>query len=203
MTGKLFAVFLCLYLLEAVAAIIVPPTIQKCCPINKELNVSPMFCALAPNQNSNANFHFDATTRFGRPHCPEDMIIVMYNSRTTSLTLVDDGLIVPWYNNKPSVRISPEKFCIDNVVDDDDSNSPRVWAAWVCQPSSVCEHLPCIQRCCGPSEHLRHVNGFPQCVAHIKSKPFVPEFHFEKNKHSSVEGRCCEHHNPNTFHSRK
>jgi hypothetical protein len=160
-----------LYLLHKVAAINVPPTVQKCCQTNEALNISPMFCASTANQSA-AILHFDAPTHFGRPHCQDDVVVVEYSSSKTALTLENDVLIVPLLNNsEASVRIPANLFCLDNALNDD-----QQWAAWVCQPSSICDHVPCVQKCCGPSEHLAQVDTIPQCVAHDNKKPFVPAF---------------------------
>jgi hypothetical protein len=176
-----YALFIFHYLLQT-AADNVPLTVQKCCKIDEALNISPMFCALAPNL-SDTNFHFDTATHFGKPNCKDDAVIVEYYSKTTPLTLENDFLIIPAHNSsEASVRISAESFCLDNAFDATSLNSSHVWGAWVCQPVSVCEHMPCVRKCCGPNEHLLEVDEISQCVAHENKKPFVPKFHNSNNR---------------------
>jgi hypothetical protein len=189
------AFFVFLYVLHT-AAINVPLTVQKCCKTNEALNISPMFCALSSNL-SETSFHFDTATHFGKPNCKGDAVIVEYYSKTTALTLENEFLIIPALNrSEASVRISAESFCLDNAFDEASLNSSHMWAAWVCQPVSVCDHMPCVRKCCGPSEHLLQVDEISQCVAHENKKAFVPEFHnvensttFNKNIEKYVEGK--------------
>jgi hypothetical protein len=177
----------------------------KCCASNELYDLSERECRMA---NYTQKFQtFGNLLEFGAPKCDNDSVTVEYDSEKVEIRLEGGVLRLPPQGTlKQSIELRSPSFCVDDVAPTDGSEleGQSHWMARTCQPKSVCDHIPCVRKCCGDGEKL--ITG-GTCGPH--SKGIQPKFHHIANEF--VEERMAKgskktvlvHFTEKSFHRKK
>ncbi|KAH8329467.1 hypothetical protein KR074_011305 [Drosophila pseudoananassae] len=148
----------------------VPPQnvgfVYKCCPLgsvyvsenNTCLIGETDFLVYSPIINSPKVF-FDNTLQ-----CSDNHALVEYTVSSKDVKFNKDSLF--WKDG--SIVLERNKFCLDAIFDREPSsksenNSIQKYLIRACQPTKICQTLPCIRRCCGEGEIYAKANFTTYC----------------------------------------
>lgn len=112
----------------------------------------------------------------GVPKCDADDVLIEYQLKTHEFHL-DRNRIIPRSNifgeRNLNVFLSQpsDPFCIDSVApstlhppEDPSDHTNITWTVRVCRPRSICNHIPCIRKCCRNNEMLAKRENQTICV---------------------------------------
>lgn len=138
--------------------------LNKCCPIGYSYDSNERFCT--PNSDYLLNFwnvFHDYVILFDQkvPECSQDEAFVEYFSDVHDISFSQANLKVN------GDVLQPDKFCVDGSMNSEsETKNTEHIIVRSCQPRSVCDHIPCIRRCCKTDQMLQRKNGKTECVDH-------------------------------------
>lgn len=149
--------------------------INKCCPVGQSYDHSERSCV----QNSESHAHFKNI--FGNsavifennlPNCSIDEVFVEYSSTVHSIRFSEKNMKV---NGN---HLLADKFCIEDLVNVDANEAGENEQHIIvrsCRPSSVCDEMTCIRRCCSVDQIM--LSKPKRCGPHPNKTNLVPIFY--------------------------
>lgn len=169
MAGEYF-MFTCDERHESTSDLVDVKRLRKCCDRNSSYDVVERRC-VGHNETTLAEefreLFDDNVVMFesGIPQCKPDEVLVEYHSLVHSLNIVGDSLIIDTTNHNDSVLAMRNSFCVESVNGPAADGSKLVnlrasskWIAKACRPSSICNEMPCVRKCCREGERMVHEN---------------------------------------------
>lgn len=159
-----------------------PPTsvflMKKCCPVEHSYDYNERRCKKdTKSSKRNLKFLFETVPIvFDNqvPECSEKEAFVEYFSIHKKIRFSGKYLEV---NDN---RLLPDKFCVDNLINIDasESNKENHLIIRSCRSRNVCDEIPCIRRCCKADQIMQpQPKGKRQCQNHPNSTNLTPTFH--------------------------
>lgn len=152
--------------------------LNKCCPSANSYDHIQRTCIRDANLHSRFEQVFGESAivfKHTVPNCSTDEVFVEYFS--TVHTIQFDGTNLKVYNDS----LMPDKFCIEDLVniDSDKFNiNDRHIIIRSCRPRSVCEKIPCMQRCCKADQVMEpRPEGYKICQYHPYKMNLEPTFY--------------------------
>lgn len=149
--------------------------VNKCCPTGLSYDQTGRNCV--ENSDLRADFqhlfgHSAVIFQYSVPNCTDDEVFVEYFSTVHSIRFVGRNLKV----NGDS--ISPDKYCVEDLVNidpNDVSENEKHYIIRSCRPRTVCDQIPCVQRCCRADQVMK--SRPRRCEPHPNNTNLLPIFH--------------------------
>lgn len=151
-------------------------SLQKCCPDDHTYDIINLECV----QSEITEFSLSSIVgnksveySIGVPNCDTtDEVLVTYQSDKHGLYLEDGNIRLNSDTFIGSSDLLPysNKFCLEQVYDN--LNDSVNWMTKICMPRQICDHIPCVRKCCNDHEKLQRVNGTTICATHHASIDF-------------------------------
>lgn len=159
---------------------------QKCCAENYSYDLDQRRCVFVPNEFSAFhNFLGNNTAvifKSSVPICQNDEVFVEYHSYHHNIWPIDGSIGVS-HANRDELLV-PTSFCIDSSWRSENAeqfSTKDTYSIIVrsCRPKSVCNHIPCMRRCCANDQMLERKpdRNRTECYDHPEQKNFVPLFY--------------------------
>lgn len=181
----------------------------KCCPDGYSYDSSERFCIKNANFLHNFNRLFgDSVVLFNTkiPKCAADEVFVEYHSKIHDIWLNHNTIAITSVYRNTDV-LAQGTFCIDGLVNNNPNKDENVIVnedlihiiVRSCRPKSICEHIPCVRRCCENDQMMARdpITGKAICLQHPDDKNIKPIFHevnlpIDTNIQNSVDvqGEC-------------
>lgn len=151
-------------------------SLQKCCPDDYIYDIINLECV----QSEITEFTLSSIVKnktvgysIGVPKChTTDEVLVEYQSDKNGLYLQDGNIRIDGdkFIGSPDMLPISNKFCLEKVYDN--FNNSVNWMTKICMPRKMCDHIPCVRKCCNDHEKLQRVNGKTLCTTHHASINF-------------------------------
>lgn len=160
---------------------------QKCCIEGHSYDLDQRQCVYTPNEFSAfRNFLGNNTAVIFKtqvPKCQPDEVFVEYHSYHHTIWPTD-GTIAVTHPHREDEILAAGSFCIDSSWRSENAEQLSAEETYniivrSCRPNSVCDHIPCVRRCCANDQMLERRPGDTksQCYDHPELRNFAPAFH--------------------------
>lgn len=174
---------------------------HKCCPVDFSYDIFERKCVKNSDDPQANNFSYISQKsaivfNIGVPECSVENVLVEYHSAVHHL-LFHKNLILSVLTPGEHMEIL-NKFCIENSFSHDEepivatmspiyskeaiinSRKASKWIVKACQEKAVCDHMPCIRKCCKEGERFVLTDDGKRCDPHPHG--LFPTFHFFHDK---------------------
>lgn len=163
--------------------------VYKCCAHGYSYDFNERFCVPKKRYLENFSRLFGESVVIFKTHvprCNDDEVFVEYHSTVNDIWFSRSSITIT-SNYRESEILSPRTFCIEGTVNHtttidanatEDLNAIHVIVR-SCRPRAICEHIPCVRRCCESDEMMARDNITKRgvCVPHAENKNLQPIFH--------------------------
>lgn len=168
--------------------------LNRCCDIGNSYNHSERRCASSFESNLNfQRFFNDEVILFKTqvPDCGPNEVFVEYVSTKHEIKFVNHDLYIF------DEILVPKSFCVEGLatISPDQMMADHIIVR-SCRPKTICERIPCIQRCCKTDQVITP----KECLAHPQKADFVPIYNGkvlpiviaddQQINHNFVRGMC-------------
>jgi hypothetical protein len=177
--------------------------LKKCCPIGESYDIFGRGCVKNKVSNIDADFEdllHDRVVIFQHEllKCKDDEALVEFHSQVHGLKIVESSLILlkGIRDFGPEV-IRSNHFCIESTLNSDvdapegmskehfTNRASSKFIAKVCRNKTICNTIPCLQKCCPHGEKMSYYGEKSICEAHHLDLEL--KFHSFNNERSEIE----------------
>lgn len=147
--------------------------LMKCCPKDYLYDVIERECTFTGNDTDQLlhGLILDEVGLFRTmlPNCSENEVFVEYNSNTHIMTLDQSDVRVQSLDGKWTDYLQVGSFCVDAVPPATNNSTFLSVIIRSCRPSSICDKIACVRRCCRADQMLERQNGTTICQDYEKN----------------------------------
>lgn len=152
-------------------------SLQKCCPDDQTYDIINLECVQSEISDFTLNSivgNISIGYSIGVPKCDTiNEVLVEYQSDRHGLYFEDGNIRInrDKFIGSPDLLPFSNKFCLEKVYDNTNASAIK-WMTKICMPRKLCDHIPCVRKCCNDHEKLQRVNGKTLCATHHASINF-------------------------------